>query len=669
VAQGPASVYIKNARFLLTMDPQRRLLENVSVAVAGDSIAAIGADSELADEWVGQDTKVIDASEMFVTPGLVNSHIHLESCYDKGLLDDLPVVPWCERYFSYTYGTLTDESYYYAAMMSLLACLKTGTTTVCDCGTIQTMEDSAARALTDIGMRGILGRDLMDIHAASKGDYVSYDAFTDLLDRLQESTEQCLERSEKFINDYHDTTDGRIKAWMDLQQVCNCSPELCQGVVKLADEYGVGILTHAGVSHDMVEMTRKRFGQRDIEYLHAQGVTGPNFLAAHMAWVDAAELIQLGDRLQRRPRPGVVAARRLLGRVGAGQDHEYVRAGINVAIGNDESSTGTCPTSSATSTWCRRPMPSATRCCSPTATCSCSSRPRRTPWPSRWRPSTAPKREWEDDIGSIEVGKKADITTWDLNSYEWIPTTRQNLLNNFVYNGTGRSAHTVLCNGDVIMEGQKILTIDEAEIRGKAQAFGEQYIPTAPWLKDPECGSSSGCVNRGGAGVAGVAALDTTTVRAVGVRPAATVCPEVGPRRYLHSGPRSRSPTWSAGRGALAGRWCSRARRPTWPRPSAWLPGARSRSFPARPSAPPAPWPGSSPADAGRGRRGRRWGADLCPAERGLGRALRFGSYDDDILARLRWMRDVAAPLLDEAIDDVEGVDVTGLQSEGLGAG
>jgi 5-methylthioadenosine/S-adenosylhomocysteine deaminase len=84
------------------------------------------------------------------------------------------------------------------------------------------------------------------------------------------------------------------------------------------------------------------------------------------------------------------------------------------------------------------------------------------------------------------VGKKADVTTWDLTSYEWIPTTRENLLNNFVYNGTGRSAHTVLCNGQVIMEDQKILTIDEADVRAKAQDFGEKYIPTAPWLQDPE---------------------------------------------------------------------------------------------------------------------------------------------------------------------------------------
>jgi 5-methylthioadenosine/S-adenosylhomocysteine deaminase len=489
VAQGPASVFIKNAKFLLTMDPQRRLLEKVSVAVAGDRIAAMGDDAELAAKWVGADTKVIDGANRFVTPGLINAHIHLESCYDKGLLDDLPVVPWCERYFSYTYGTLTDESYYYAALTSLLACLKTGTTTVCDCGTIQTMEASAARALTDIGMRGILGRDLMDIHAASKSDYVSYDAFTDLLDRLQEDTDQCLERSEKFINDYNGSQNDRVRTWMDLQQVCNCSPGLCKGVKKLADGYGVGILTHAAVSHDMVEMTRKRFGMRDIEYLHAQGVTGRNFLAAHMAWTDAAELIALketGSNVVHVPGSslhGVYSAVSVRGKI-----PEYVKAGINVALGNDESSTGTCHD-------LMRDV----------YIVSTAHAEARHPWifpdPDLFMLRSAeenPKAvematlggaralNWEDDIGSLETGKKADITLWDLTSYEWIPTTRENVLNNFVYNGTGRSAHTVICDGEVVMEDQKILTIDEREVLEKAQAFGEQYIPTAPWLKDPE---------------------------------------------------------------------------------------------------------------------------------------------------------------------------------------
>lgn len=489
MAQGPASVYIKNAKFVLTMDPQRRLLDHASVAVAGDRIAAIGDDAALADEWVGPDTKVIDGSDRFVTPGLINAHIHLESCYDKGLLDDLPVVPWCERYFSYTYGTLTDESYYYAAMTSLLACLKTGTTTVCDCGTIQTMEASAARALTDIGMRGVLGRDLMDIHAASKGDYVSYDAFTDLLDRLQEDTQQCLDRSEQFINDFNTSANDRVRTWMDLQQVCNCSPELCQGVKKLADGYGVGILTHAAVSHDMVEMTRKRFGMRDIEYLHAQGVTGRNFLAAHMAWTDAAELIALKEtdsnvvHVPGSSLHGVYSAVSARGKI-----PEYVKAGINVALGNDESSTGTCHDLvrdiyivSTAHAEARHPwiFPD------PDLFMLRSAEPN----PKAVEMATlggARALNWEDDIGSLETGKKADITLWDLTSYEWIPTTRENLLNNFVYNGTGRSAHTVICDGNVVMEDQKIVTIDERAVLAKAQAFGEQYIPTAPWLKDPE---------------------------------------------------------------------------------------------------------------------------------------------------------------------------------------
>jgi 5-methylthioadenosine/S-adenosylhomocysteine deaminase len=72
---------------------------------------------------------------------------------------------------------------------------------------------------------------------------------------------------------------------------------------------------------------------------------------------------------------------------------------------------------------------------------------------------------WEDDIGALEVGKKADISLFDLTSYEWIPTVRANLLNNFIYNGTGRSCDTVICNGKVLMEGQQILTTDENDVR------------------------------------------------------------------------------------------------------------------------------------------------------------------------------------------------------------
>lgn len=484
-----ADLFLRDCKFVVTVDPDRRVLEDTSIAVGGDRVAAIGSADELEKEYVGPDTKVIDGTDRLVMPGFINAHTHLESCYDKGMLDDLPVVPWCERYFSYTYGTLTDESYYWAALATLLACLKTGTTAIVDFGTIQTMEASAVKAVDDIGMRGVLGRDLMDIHTATKSDYASYDAFTDLLDRLQENTAQCLSRSAEFVENYHQSADGRIRTALDLQQVCNCSPELCQGVRDLAAEHGLTIVTHAGVSHDMVEMTRKRFGLRDIEYLREQGVLGRHFLAAHMAWTNAQELLYLKEtdsnvvHVPGSSMHGVYSACSDRGRI-----PDYVKLGINVALGNDESSTGTCH-DMARDMWAvsvahaeaRHPMIFPERDLFMLRTAE--------PNPVALEMATingARSVMWEDEIGSLEVGKKADFALYDLTSYEWIPTTRHNLLNNWIYNGTGRSCDTVVCNGKVLMEGGKIQTIDEDEVRERAQAFAEEYIPTAPWLEKPE---------------------------------------------------------------------------------------------------------------------------------------------------------------------------------------
>ena len=158
------------------MAPDRRLLENASVAVQDKNIVAIGDATEIKQHYTAGRT--INAKHFFVTPGFINGHVHLESCFDKGMLDDAPVVPWCARYFSFTYGALTEENYYIAAMTTLIACLRSGTTTVADCGTIQTMEESPVRPVTDIGMKAVLARDLMDIHSATKSGYLSYDAFT-----------------------------------------------------------------------------------------------------------------------------------------------------------------------------------------------------------------------------------------------------------------------------------------------------------------------------------------------------------------------------------------------------------------------------------------------------------------------------------------------------------
>jgi len=171
--------------------------------------------------------------------------------------------------------------------------------------------------------------------------------------------------------------------------------------------------------------------------------------------------------------------------------------------------------------------------------------------------------------------------------------------------------------------------------------------------------------------VSSLAALDTTTVRAVGVRPAGAVCAEIGPRRYLHAGPPiALGDVVGPARGALCGALVfegeaadvAEADRIVAAGGVAILPCQHAGAAGAMAGivTPRMPVVVAEASDGAR---------TFAPLNEGLGQALRFGSYGAEILARLRWMRDVAGPLLDAALNDVGGVDVTALQSEGLRRG
>src|SRR5262249_27114380 len=167
---------------------------------------------------------------------------------------------------------------------------------------------------------------------------------------------------------------------------------------------------------------------------------------------------------------------------------ELVKAGVNVALGNDETDTGTCHDMV-------REM---------YLVAGVHAEARRTfvsPDMDLFQiPSGATKAvvldmatingamalQRERVIGSIEVGKRADLVLWDLGSYEWIPTTRFNLVSNLVFNGTGRSARTVICDGKPFIDDYQLTTMDEQEILRTCQEFGEQIQPKARWLNEPE---------------------------------------------------------------------------------------------------------------------------------------------------------------------------------------
>src|SRR5215831_12591581 len=194
----PVDLLIDDARFILTQDQNRTLLEWASIALKGNRIVAIGDPRDLKTKY--QPERIIPGSERLVTPGLVNAHCHLESCFDRGLLDDCPLVAYVDRKYGFTWDHLTEENYYFAALHTLLSCLKTGTTTIADCGTIPPFEHSVVRAVSDIGARNVLARMMMDIHE------------TKLPKRLQENTKECLGKTETFVRENHMSAGSRVVA-------------------------------------------------------------------------------------------------------------------------------------------------------------------------------------------------------------------------------------------------------------------------------------------------------------------------------------------------------------------------------------------------------------------------------------------------------------------------
>ena len=130
-----------------------------------------------------------------------------------------PLVAYVDRKYGFTWDHLTEENYYFAALHTLLSCLKTGTTTIADCGTIPPFEHSVVRAVCGHWrFLGVLARMMMDIHE------------TKLPKRLQENTKECLAKTEAFVRTSHGSAEVGLIAALDIQQVCNSSGELISGI-------------------------------------------------------------------------------------------------------------------------------------------------------------------------------------------------------------------------------------------------------------------------------------------------------------------------------------------------------------------------------------------------------------------------------------------------------
>jgi 5-methylthioadenosine/S-adenosylhomocysteine deaminase len=440
-----ASLVIAHADWLVTVDAQRRIFRDGALAIESDQIVAIGKTHEILAAH--QADRVIHAKGKLVLPGLINAHAHNTQQLARGLANDCYIQEWLYGRVYPFEDTLSSEEALLSALLCQLEMIKSGTTCFVDPG--NHFPDEVARAAMQSGMRGVITRSTMDIHQNPRGDLPNQ--------RFRESTDEAIARLDAVIAGFHEAASGRIRTSASLRNLYTTSDDLISRVKALADRHNLPIQCHVAGNHSGQVASLARYGCRDVERLDRLGVLNDRWLLIHMNWVSPRELDLLaasGSKVAHCPGAGLKGG---WGTFSHGRFPEMLERGTCVCLGTDSGPSGN--------------FMDLTRAMYLAACGFKDSRMQAAIVPAEVALEMATVNGaravlWDDSIGSLEVGKKADLCLWDLNRAEWRPVI--NPIGNLVYSAEGSSVDTVIVDGKILMESGVVKTIDEKALLREA---------------------------------------------------------------------------------------------------------------------------------------------------------------------------------------------------------
>ena len=264
----PSSILIRNAT-ILPMTDQLEVVQG-AVSVRDGRIAAVGAEPD------GRHDVVIDAAGGYLLPGFVQTHIHLCQTLFRGYADDLRLLDWLSTRVWPMEAAHTPASLRAAARLACHELLRGGTTAIL---TMETVHDTDAvfEAVSATGMRATIGKCMMDAPPP------------DAPARLREDLRRSIDESLALHRQWHGTSGGRIRVAFAPRFAVSCSRELLEAVASLSLRDLTLVHTHASEQREEVEIVRQASGVSNIEYLHLVGLTSPRLNAAHCVWVNPEE--------------------------------------------------------------------------------------------------------------------------------------------------------------------------------------------------------------------------------------------------------------------------------------------------------------------------------------------------------------------------------------------
>ena len=431
-----ADLLVHSADWLITLDDQRRIYREGAVAIQGGKILEVGKSGELRSRY--QAKREVSAEDAVVVPGLIDAHLHSSFQMSRGLADDVSSQEFLfKRMYPYE-AVLSAEDTYLSSLLCVVNCIRHGVTCFVDPGNYH--PEQTVKAVGESGIRAVVAKSSMDLAKS---------AFGTLPSRFQETTASALASGVQVVEEFNNSHDGRIRASLSFRGVNNCTDELIQGMKQKADEAGVLVQAHACFAKETRDASLRQHGMPEIERLHALGALGSNVLLIHCGWLSPKEV----DFLQEFDVKVVACASSSLhnayGNISVGHVPELLEMGVKVSIGSDHACSGIVDllTEMFLLSTAYKEVRLDSAMLGPETTLEMATR------------HAAACSLWEQEIGSLEAGKKADIAIYDTRNPDWLPL--YNPISNLVYSAPGNTAGTVIVDGAIIMDEGRIQTVDE----------------------------------------------------------------------------------------------------------------------------------------------------------------------------------------------------------------
>ena len=425
------SIRIDNCEWILTQNAPREILRNQSIYIDDGRIVEIGGNITCEAEYV------LDGRRKVVLPGLVNTHTHLSMTLLRGYADDMPLQEWLGTKIWPLERKLTGELCNAGALLGCLEMIRTGTTCFLD---MYYYVEDVAKAVQKAGLRAFLSHAIID-------QFVSND--TKGLEGLAYDTIQAI----KALN------DPKIKFAVAPHSPYTCSSETLIKAKELAAKEKAPLHTHLAETRLEQVTFEKKYKMREAEYLDKIGFLCENLVSAHCVWLTRSEVDVLGKRCVKVSHCPVSNMK--LAEGGVAPLPEMFESHVTVGLGTDGAASNNSLDMFDTMKICALVHKA-----------------------NRWDPTVLPAQKVldlatiegarvlgiADSVGSIEVGKLADMVLIDLRSPNLAPIHgKDTVVSDMVYSTKGSDVDSTIVEGRPIMVGRKFISLDENEVYSKAE--------------------------------------------------------------------------------------------------------------------------------------------------------------------------------------------------------